>query len=129
MKIDRSVKVAAFCRELRDDTLAKLASQRAMEETYLRAVKKLRAGEIDRQLEEDLDALDSLARKVLHYSLYSTASRTYSPPPIPAQAGAGAQWWTCPHGWCAGRGRVRPGQVPPMCTATVTPLEAGPFPQ
>lgn len=129
MKIDRSVKVAAFCRELGGDTVAKLASQHGMEEVYLRAVESLKAGGIGPELEADLDDLDALAIRELHQGLYPVARRTYTPPPRSVGTGAEARWWTCPRGWCAGQGRVQPGQATPSCVAAAKPLDAGPLPE
>ena len=129
MKIDLSAKVAAFCRELGDNTLADMAGQENMEPVYRRAEKSLRAGRTGPELEADLDALDEMARQVEGQGLYPSSTRTPYPGPLPgSEAGSGAQWWTCPRGWCAGRGRVKPGQDPPSCAVAGIPLVAGPLP-
>ena len=108
--------------------MAKLASKHDMDEIYLRAVESLKLGRIDSALEADLDSLDALARRELKCGLYPGSSRAYTP--SLAAANTGARWWTCPHGLCAGQGRVRPDQTtPPSCAATAQPLEAGPLPQ
>jgi hypothetical protein len=118
-------KVAAFCRELSDDSLLSLAQENGMEEAYARAYRSLQHGLIGAALEADLDAIDEMARRVEGEGLYPAATRT-----IPGWPGAGAstgaQWWTCPVQRCAGRGRVMPGQQPPVCAATGQALEPRP---
>src|SRR5689334_19301791 len=109
-KMDLTVKVAAFCRELGDSVLREMAQQQHMESVYERAEVSLKAGRIGPELEADLDLLDEMVRRVEGQGLYPGATRSYQPlPGLPGGgAGTGAQWWTCPRSRCAGRGRVRP---------------------
>jgi hypothetical protein len=104
-----------------------MARRENMEPVFLRAEESLKAGRAGPELEADLDALDAMVRKVEGQGLYPSATRAYTPPPGPG-AGTGAQWWTCPQGWCTGRGRVKPGQHPPSCAASGEFLVAGPLP-
>ena len=122
-------KVAAFCRELGDTALADMARQeKDMEPVYQRAEESLRAGRAGPELEADLDALDAMVQRVEGQGLYPSATRTVYPGLLPgAGAGSGAQWWTCPRDLCGGRGRVKPGQVPPSCAAAGESLVAGPL--
>lgn len=128
--MDLPMKVAAFCRELGDTALADMARQESdMELVYRRAEQSLSAGRIGPELEADLDALDAMARRVAGQGLYPSPTRSTYTGPLPgAVTGSGAQWWTCPQGRCAGRGRVKPGQDPPSCAATGESLVAGPLP-
>lgn len=128
MKIDLTAKLAVFCRELSDDTLRTLARQQNMEPTFLHAEESLKSGRIDSALEADLDGLDEMVRRVEGQGLYPPATRGYQPLPGPGDD-TGAQWWTCPRGRCAGRGRVRPGQEPPVCAGTGEQLAPGPLPE
>ena len=128
VKIDPTVKVAAFCRELGDNTLQEMAHQENMEAVYQRAAESLVVGRIGPELETDLDALDAMVRRVEGQGLYPHVTRSYQPLPYPG-TGTGAQWWTCPSGRCAGRGRVQPGQQPQVCAATGTQLVPGPLPE
>ncbi|HUN31131.1 MAG TPA: hypothetical protein VMU95_03860 [Trebonia sp.] len=122
-----SAKIAAFCRELDDTALADMASQQKdMEPVYRRAEESVRAGRVGPELEADLDALDAMARRVDGQGLYPSATR-YVPLPG-SDPGSGAQWWACPRDLCAGRGRVMPGRVSPLCAAAGMPLVAGPLP-
>ena len=126
--MDLPMKVAAFCRELGDAALADMARQeKDMGPVYRRAEESLKAGRTGPELEADLDALNAMVRKVTGRGLYPSPTRTYTPLPG-SGAGTGAQWWTCPRDWCTGRGRVKPGQAPPSCTASGEPLVAGPLP-
>jgi hypothetical protein len=127
--MDRSAKVAAFCRELGGTTLSDMACEQAMESTFKRAVESLKAGSAGPELEADLDALDEMVWRAEGQGLYPSATRAYTPLPAGYGAAAGAQWWTCPRGWCAGRGRVKPGQAAPSCAAAGEPLVAGPLPE
>ena len=130
MKIDLAVKVAAFCRELGDSVLREMAHQQGGEAelAFQRAEESLRTGRPGPGLEADLDSLDAMVRRVEGQSLYPAATRTFQPLPDPEPA-TGAQWWTCPSGRCAGRGRVRAGQATPVCAATGEPLVPGPLPR
>lgn len=129
-KMDLPEKVAAFCRELGDTVLADLAHQEGAEPVYRRAEEFLRAGRTGSELEADLDALDAVVRRVEGQGLYPSPTRTAYPGPLPGSGtGNGAQWWTCPRGWCAGRGRVKPGQARPSCAAAGEFLVAGPLPR
>ncbi|HVB43177.1 MAG TPA: hypothetical protein VNF47_10790 [Streptosporangiaceae bacterium] len=119
-------KAAAFCREMADSNLAELFRRHNAEEMFSRATAALRDGRIDSALETDLDALDALVRRTEGHGLYSPAMRGYESWPGTGP-GKGALWWACPDGRCAGRGRVRPGQQPPVCTATGQALEPEPF--
>jgi len=128
VKIDLTVKIAAFCRELGDNTLQEMAHRQNMKPVYKRAEESLKVGRIGPELEADLDSLDEMVRCVEGQGLYPAATRTYQPLPDP-QGGTGAQWWTCPSDRCAGRGRVKPGQEPPVCGATGVQLVPGPLPE
>ena len=101
--MDLAVKVAAFCRELGDDTLREMAQRdKKTDDAYVRAVRSLKDGRIGPGLEADLDLLDDMVREIEGQGLYP-ATRTYQPLPDPGR-GTGAQWWTCPSERCAGRG-------------------------
>jgi hypothetical protein len=126
--MDRTVKIAAFCRELGDSALREMAQRQNMEPVYERAEESLKAGRIGPELEADLDSLDEMVRRVEGQGLYPSATRSYQPLPG-GGAGSGAQWWTCPRNRCAGRGRVLPGQAPPVCGATGEQLVPGPLPE
>ncbi len=127
--MDRTVKIAAFCRELGDSALQEMAQRQNMEPVYKRAEESLKAGRVGPELEADLDVLDDMARRVDGQGLYPAATRGYQPLPG-GRAGTGVQWWTCPRGRCAGRGRVvRPDQKPPVCGATGESLVPGPLPK
>jgi hypothetical protein len=120
-------KAAAFCRELGDASFLELARQNGLEHVMGRARAALESGRIDATLESDLDALDAALRQVDGEGLYQVAVvRGYAPWPGTA-GGTGAQWWACPTQRCAGRGRVKPGQQPPVCAAAGAPLEARPL--
>jgi hypothetical protein len=125
--MDLAGKIAAFCRELADGQLFEIARQQNQDDVYIRAGQALRDGRIGPELEADLDALDAMVWHVDGLGLYPSATRSYQPLPGP-ESGMGAQWWTCPGGRCAGRGRVRPGQQPPVCAATGELLVPGPLP-
>ncbi len=128
VKMDLPAKIAIFCRELGDSTLLGIACQdKDMEPVYRRAEESLKAGSAGPELEADLDALDALVRAVEGQGLYPSATRTIFGPLPGSVTGTGAQWWTCPRGLCAGRGRVKPGQAPPTCAATGDSLIAGPL--
>ena len=127
MKMDLTTKVTTFCRELGDNTLRDLARKQKKEELLQRAADALRAGEIGPGLEADLDALDAMVKQEYGQGLF-LVTRGFGPlPPYPGDTGA--QWWTCPRGRCAGRGRVKPGQDPPVCAATSEQLIPGPLPE
>ena len=127
--MDMSVKAAAFCRELADTVLAAMARQEGVESVYRRAEENLKAGRTGPELEADLDALDVMVRRVEGQGIYPSPTRTVYPGLPPGSgAASGAQWWTCPRGWCAGRGRVKPGQDAPLCAAAGEPLAVGPLP-
>lgn len=119
-------KIAAFCRELGDSSLLDLARQNGLEQVFARARTSLQNGLIDAALEADLDAIDAMARRTEGEGLYPAAVRGMPDWPG-AGASSGAQWWACPTQRCAGRGRVRPGQQPPVCAATGQPLEPRPL--
>lgn len=125
MELTLQAKISAFCREVDDGTLRDLAGRQGMEPVFEGARAALQDGRIGPELESDLDALDAMAAKAEGVGLYPTATR-YVPLPVPDE-GTGAQWWLCPGDRCTGRGRVRPGQQPPMCALTGEPLVAGPL--
>ena len=127
MRIDLMVKIAAFCRELGDGTLEEMAHQENMHFVYKHAEESLKADRVGPELETELDSLDEMVRRVEGQGLYPAATRGYQPLPG-GGAGTGAQWWTCPRGRCAGRGRVRSGQETPVCRAADQPLVPGPLP-
>jgi hypothetical protein len=125
--MDLPAKAAAFCRELGDSTiLLDMARAEHREPLYRRAEESLKAGTLDRQLEADLDALDQIVRAATAQGLYSSGTRRYTPLPG-YEPSTGAQWWTCPRGLCAGRGRVKPAQATPTCGATGEDLIAEPL--
>jgi hypothetical protein len=125
--MDLTVKVAAFCRELGDNTLQEMAQRdKKTDDAYKRAVKSLKDGQIGSGLEADLDLLDDMVRRDDGQGLYPL-TRAYQPLPDPGR-GTGAQWWTCPSDRCAGRGRVKPGQEPPVCAASGEQLVPAPLP-
>jgi hypothetical protein len=127
MTISLTAKVAAFCRQLGDDALRDLAREHKMAAEFDRAVAGIRAGEPDAaQLESDLDALDAMLADAIDQRLYPVSVREFESLPG-ADAGTGAQWWTCPQERCDGRGRVRPGQQPPVCGATGKHLVSRPL--
>lgn len=124
-----SMKTAAFCRELGDTALAGMASQENMEVVFQRAQQSLSSGQVGPELEADLDALDAMVRRLAGQGMYPSPRRVAYPGPLPGTGeSSGAQWWTCPQGWCAGRGRVKPGQDPPTCAVVRERLVAGPLP-
>jgi hypothetical protein len=126
--MDLAVKVAAFCRELGDNTLREMAQRdKKTDDAYKRAMKSLQDGQIGPGLEADLDLLDDMVRRAEGQGLYPAPTRAYQPLPDPGR-GTGAQWWTCPSDRCAGRGRVKPGQESPVCAATGEQLVPGPLP-
>ena len=126
--MDLTVKDDAFCRELGDSTLREMAQRdKKTDDAYKRAEESLKDGRIGPGLEADLDLLDEMVRQVEGQGLYPAATRSYQPLPDPAR-GTGAQWWTCPSERCSGRGRVKPGQEPPVCAATGEQLVLGPLP-
>jgi hypothetical protein len=104
-----------------------MAREQSMESVYERAEESLKVGRLGPELGADLDTLDEMVRRVERQGLYPLATRSYQPLPG-GGAGTGAQWWTCPRGRCAGRGRVRAGQAPPVCGATGELLVPGPLP-
>jgi hypothetical protein len=119
-------KIAAFCRELGDDSRLGLARQNGMEQVFVRARTSLQDGRIGTALEADLDEIDAMARRAEGEGLYPASVRGI--PDWPGTgASTGAQWWACPAQLCAGRGRVKPGQQPPVCAATGQPLEPRPL--
>jgi hypothetical protein len=126
-----SVKIAAFCRELGESTLSDAAREQDMQSVLERVEQALRAGTIGPGLESDLDALDAMMRRIdIHgQGLYPPSVRTYLPPPPMRGTENGAQWWICPDSRCAGRGRVKPGQDPPVCGVAGKTLAPGPFPR
>jgi hypothetical protein len=125
--MDLSVKVAAFCRELGDSSLAKAANDLGLGPVLDRATELLKSGDIGPDLDVTLDSLDRMLRQSDGTGLYPPVVRTYQPLPDPV-AQSGAQWWICPRGQCTGRGRVLPGQQAPTCLAVGAPLKPGPFP-
>jgi hypothetical protein len=132
--MDLAEKVAAFCRELGDNTLREMAQKdKKTDDAYKRAEESLKDGQIGPRLEADLDLLDEMVRRIEGQGLYPAATRGYQSPPafvrVPGDGmGTGAQWWTCPRERCAGRGRMKPGQEPPVCAATGEQLVPGPLP-
>ena len=125
--MDLSVKIAAFCRELGDNTLREMAQRdKKTDDAYKRSEESLKDGRIGPELEADLDLLDDMVRRIEGQGLYPAATRAFQPLPDPGW-GTGAQWWTCPSDRCAGRGRVKPGQAPPVCAATGEELVPGPL--
>jgi len=133
MEISLTAKIAAFCRELgddSDDSLRNMARRHGpdMESVFAHAEESLKAGQTGPELEANLDSLDVMVKKAEGQGLYPAATRGYTPLPGPGGP-SGAQWWTCPRNRCAGRGRVRAGQQPPECAATGEQLVPGPLPE
>jgi len=128
--IDLKVKIAAFCRELGGSILRETAHEQGegKELAFQRAEASFKAGRDDAELEADLDLLDEMVRQVMGTGLFSSRPRGYGPLPHGSGPETGAQWWTCPHDRCTGRGRVQPGVRPPVCAATGEPLTPGPLP-
>ena len=124
--MDLMAKITTFCRELDDPTLLELARSQTKEGLFQRAKDALGAGDIGPALEVDLDALDEMVKQATGHPLF-LVTRGYSPLPG-IQGDSGAQWWICPVGRCAGRGRVRAGQEPPVCAAAREQLVPGPLP-
>jgi hypothetical protein len=124
--MDLSVKVAAFCQELGHSTLRVMALQANQGAVYERAAQSVKAGRLGPELEADLDSLDQLVRRATRQGLYPEVTRGFGPLPGYRRE-TGAQWWTCPRGRCSGRGRVLPGQPPPVCAATGEQLVSGPL--
>jgi len=128
MEISLTAKIAAFCRELSDDSddsLRNMARRHGpdMESVFAHAEEALKAGQIGPELEAGLDSLDLMVRKAEGQGLYPATTRGYQPLPpfegVPGGRGSsGALWWTCPRNRCAGRGRVRVGQHAPECAVT-----------
>jgi hypothetical protein len=123
MTIDRNAKVAAFCRELGKDTLRNIASKNGQEEVFQDAVDLLKADQIGQDLEDKLDVLDKTATRAVDKGLYPADTRRSFEPLPGSGRDTGARWWTCPHGWCSGRGLVRRGQAPEVCLAAGAPGE------
>ncbi|MFE2289799.1 hypothetical protein [Streptomyces sp. NPDC059452] len=117
-------KTAAFCRELAGTDLADLARRHGAEDHFDRAVSAVREGRPSAVLEADLDTLEALAVREFGEGFYPANVLAYQSLPG-ERPQSGAQWWSCPAGLCAGRGRVRPGQTPaPVCAGRGTPLVA-----
>jgi hypothetical protein len=126
-----TAKIAAFCRELGDESdnsLRALARKMNMESVFSHAEDSVKAGQINSELEDSLDALDVMVRNDQGQGLYPPVTRGYTPLPGPGGS-SGAQWWTCPRNLCVGRGRVRAGQQPPVCAAAGVQLVPGPLPE
>jgi hypothetical protein len=124
--MDLMAKITTFCRELDDPTLLELVRNQNKEGLFQRAKDAVGAGDIGPALEADLDALDEVVQQETGQRLFMV-TRGYSPLPR-YQGDPGAQWWTCPVGRCAGRGRVRADQQPPVCAAAGEQLVPGPLP-
>jgi hypothetical protein len=125
--MDMKTKISAFCRELEDGELARLASEAGMTADLDRARALVAAGSTGAELENDLDGLNALLVRSNRLGMYPPVTRGFVPLPGAADD-TGVQWWTCPAARCVGRGRVKPGQSPPACAATGAPLVPGPFP-
>ena len=119
-----SEKIAVFCSELERGDLLQLAQAEGLEEVVLRVRWRLRGREVDSALEDDLNALHLMVKRVDPQGLFPT-SRQYSP--LLGESGSsGAEWWECSSLLCSGQGRVRPGQTPPTCGVAGQPLTARP---
>jgi hypothetical protein len=125
--MDLVTKVTIFCRELGEGTLQSLARKQHKEELLRRAQDAIEAGQAGPGLEADLDAIDAMVKQEYRQGLF-VVTRGFGPLP-PYHGDTGAQWWTCPRRLCSGRGRVLPGQDPPVCAATSQELIAGPLPE
>ena len=118
-------KIAAFCQEIAGDELARLAAGKGMTDVLENARTALASGDTDARLEADLDALDMLMKTSRNLGMYPPVTRSFKPLPG-ASDKTGAQWWTCPGGWCAGRGRVHPQQPAPVCAVAGQVLTSRP---
>ncbi|MFG2004247.1 hypothetical protein ACGFNU_34315 [Spirillospora sp. NPDC048911] len=127
MTLGLDEKVAAFCRELNTPVLPDLAAEHGAADIVERLRNAVTAGRVGPAEEADLDALDALVRQVEGVGLYPGDVRSYRPLTGAAPA-SGAAWWSCPAGLCAGYGRVKPGQDPPVCGAIGTELVSRPTP-
>jgi hypothetical protein len=131
VKLSLAAKIAAFCRELGDDSpdnLRATACAHDMERLFRRAEDAVQSGQLSPGLEAELDSLDQMVQDAEGQGLYPAVTRGYTPLPWNGD-GSGAQWWTCPQNLCAGRGRVQARQRPPVCAATSDELVPGPFPE
>ena len=80
------MKIAAFCRELGDNTLREMAQgDKKTDDAYKRAEKSLKDGQIGPGLEADLDLLDDMVRRVEGQGLYPAPTRGYQPLPDPGR--------------------------------------------
>jgi hypothetical protein len=131
MEITLAAKIAAFCRELGDESdgsLRAMAHTQNMESVFTRAEDAVQSGQISPELEANLDSLDLMVKRAEGQGLYPAATRSYMPLPGPG-GGSGAQWWVCPRNLCAGRGRVQARKQPPVCVAAGEQLVPGPLPE
>lgn len=127
MRLTLADKVAAFCRELGDDSLVETVRRIGLQERFVRAQEAVRDGRVDTVLETELDAIDETLRRIDGDGIYPPSSRAFEAWPS-GERDSGARWWACPAGRCVGRGRVLAAQSAPVCSALGRPLEAGPFP-
>ena len=84
MGMTLAAKIAAFCRELgdeSDDASAPWPASRHMESVFTDAEESVKAGQIGPELEADLDSLDEMVRGVEGQGLYPAATRGYAPLP------------------------------------------------
>jgi hypothetical protein len=125
VKLGLAEKLAAFCGELGDVTLAEIVEQYALGAVFDRVKAAIRAGNAPADLEADLDYLNRAVHDSTGLEIYPDASRGFQPL-VGGGPGSGVRWWSCPAGLCAGRGRVRPRQETPICEASGAALDARP---
>ncbi|MFJ3072741.1 hypothetical protein ACIPJE_29100 [Streptomyces albidoflavus] len=117
MDLTMGEKFAAFCRELQDPTIEGIARSNGAGEIFDRVKAAVLAGQGNAEIEADLDRLNRTVRESEGVEFYPSRVRAYRPL-SGASPDSGALWWSCPAGLCAGRGRVRFGEDPPVCGAT-----------
>ncbi|GGT65346.1 hypothetical protein [Actinomadura citrea] len=114
MDLTMAEKIAAFCRELQDSAIEGIARANGAGEIFDRVKAAVLAGQGEAATEADLDLLNRTVRESEGIEFYPRRARAYQPL-SGASPDSGALWWSCPAGLCAGRGRVRPGEDPPVC--------------
>lgn len=128
MDLTMGEKIAAFCRELQDTTIEGTARANGAGEVFDRVKAAVLAGQGSAETEADLDRLDQTVRESSggEFGFYPSRNRVYRPL-SGASPGSGALWWSCPTGLCAGRGRVRSIENPPICSAVGAALVPQPL--
>lgn len=111
-------KLAAFCRGVGNGILDNIVWSQSAHLLYESIWTALKDDMINAALEGDLDRLNGLVRQATGRGFYSESVRSYAPLPGASRGTTGARWWTCPVGRCAGYGRVKPTDSPPVCAAS-----------